>query len=157
LLAGLQAEKWSDRASAYLCILAHAPLDPDSKLAAKLAMTGGLVIPCLMQMSESSSSAHRCQAVALLVQLRAKTDELSLKTAQKISQVTVSALHDRDEMVRVGTVHALGNFGGEDVVPALEEVAKSDSADEVQGQSIRKLAAKAIAAIQKRAQEGPAQ
>jgi hypothetical protein len=47
-------------------------------------------------------------------------------------------------------VDALGKFGGADMISALKEVAANDPSPEVEGHSIRKSAAEAIAAIQKR-------
>lgn len=133
-----------------LCILAHSPFDPDSKLATRLVLAGHPILQCLMQMTESKSFADRYVASELLIQYGARGGTLSVGTAQKIREVTIAALHDSDEMVRTGTVHALSRYGGEDVLPALEEVAESDPAPEVQGYSIRKMATEAIEAIQKR-------
>lgn len=50
------------------------------------------------------------------------------------------------------TVMSLGQFGGEDMIPALKVVAESDPAPEVHGHSVRKRVVAAIAQIQKRAQ-----
>jgi HEAT repeat protein len=133
-----------------LCILAHSPFDPDSKLATRLVLTGQLVLPCLMQMAESKSFGDRYIASELLVHIGGRSSDLSIGTAQKIRAVTIASLHDPDEMVRVGTVHALTKFGREDMISALEEIAETDPAPEVQGYSIRKMATEAIAAIQTR-------
>jgi hypothetical protein len=138
-----------------VCILAHSPYDPDSPFAAQLAMTGQLVIPCLMRMTESSSWGDRYQAVALLIQICARADNVTSETVQRIRQVTIAALHDREDTVRVGTVNALKNFGGEDMIPPLRQVAQSDPGPEVSGQSIRKSAVAAIDAIQERTKKSP--
>jgi HEAT repeat protein len=133
-----------------LCILAHSPFDPDSQFAAKLVATGQSIYPCLLQMVDSPSLADRYTAVAVLIQLRAKSGQLDVAGVEKINQITLAALHDSDELVRVGAVHALASFGGADMIPALQEVAQSDPAPEVHGSSIRKAAARAIMAIQQR-------
>jgi hypothetical protein len=66
-------------------------------------------------------------------------------------QIVLGALQDTDEAVRAFTVNALGSYGGKDMVTALRKVAETDPSPEVDGSSIRKAAAEAIAAIQKRA------
>jgi hypothetical protein len=67
----------------------------------------------------------------------------------------VHALHDQNESVRTETVESLEKFGTEDMIPVLKEVAESDPAIGKTTQSywIRGYAAKAIAAIQKRASQ----
>jgi hypothetical protein len=133
-----------------LCIIAHTSYNTDSAFARRLAMAGQAVIPCLMQMAQSASFNDRYKAVAVLVQLRARDGKLSPEMSEKIMQVTIAALHDANENVRVFTVFTLRDFGGQDIIPALQAVAQTDPAPEVNGNSIRKLAATAIAAIQKR-------
>lgn len=131
-----------------LCVLAHIGFNSDSDLAAKLALAGRPVIPCLLRMSRSASSDDRYQAIPVLVQLRAKDKTLDSETSREISQITIAGLHDHEEIVRIGTVAALRDFGEVDMIPALREVAETDPKPEVDGQSVRKDAAKAIAAIQ---------
>jgi len=133
-----------------LCILAHSSYNTDSPFAAKLAAVGRPIIPCLMQMAKSDRPGDRLESVAVLVQLRSRVRDLGLGTVQEIRVVTIRALHDPDDGVREFTVDSLRDFGGEDMIPALQEVAESDPAPEVQGISTRKNALKAIAAIQKR-------
>jgi hypothetical protein len=53
--------------------------------------------------------------------------------------------------MKIDTVKALGSFGGEDMIQALKVVAATDP-DLGEGYAIRRWAAEAIAAIQKRAQ-----
>jgi HEAT repeat protein len=52
--------------------------------------------------------------------------------------------------MRAAAVDALRQFGTPDVIPALEEVVAKDPEPEVDGHSIRKYAAEAIAEIRKR-------
>jgi hypothetical protein len=64
-------------------------------------------------------------------------------------------LRDPDVGVRASTVNALERFGGTDMIPALQEIARSDPASEKTDNGgercpIREYAAKAIDAIQKR-------
>jgi hypothetical protein len=139
---------WSDPRQ--LCILAHAPYNADSEFAGKLATAKQAIIPCLIEMSKSASSEDRYKAVPVLVQLLAKDDKFRPETVQAISQIIVEGLHDHDGIVRLGTIAALRDFGGKDIIPALQEVADNDPEPEVQGDSIRKYAMKAIAVIQKR-------
>jgi hypothetical protein len=139
---------WNDPRES--CILAHSSFSPDSKFAARLAMAGEPIIPCLMQMTTSASTSDRNEAVPVLIQLRSKDGKLSSEMVQKINQATIVALHDREVIVRLSTIAALRDFGVEDMIPALQEVAKTDPEPEIQGSSVRKYAAHAIAVIQKR-------
>jgi hypothetical protein len=134
-----------------LCILAHTSYNTDSRFAATLAGVGKPVLPCLTQMAKSDRPADRFKSVSVLIQMRAKDPSLDLGTAEKIRAITIRALHDPDDGVREFTVESLGDFGGEDMIPALREVAETDPAPEVQGISTRKHALKAIEKIQKRA------
>jgi len=136
-----------------LCILAQTSYNTDSRFAAKLAAVGKPVIPCLMRMAKSDRVGDRFKSVAVLIQLRAKERDLDIGTVQEIRAITIRALHDPDDGVREFTVDSLRGFGGEDMIPALQEVAEKDPAPEVQGFSTRKDALKAIAAIQKRARK----
>ena len=82
-------------------------------------------------------------------------DALDSRTVQSAKQIILNDLHDSDAGVRAGTVVALGNFGGTDTIPTLQEIARSDPASEStdnggQWFPIRESAAKAIAEIQKR-------
>jgi len=91
-------------------------------------------------------------AVPVLVRAVGKAKgTLYTKTVQAARQIVLAALRDRDEGVRGFTGNALGKFGGSDMIPALKEVAASDPSPEVEGHSIRKSAAEAIAEIQQRA------
>jgi hypothetical protein len=78
---------------------------------------------------------------------------LDLGTIQEIRSIAIRALHDPDDGVREFTVDSLRDFGGQDMIPALQEVAKSDPAPEVQGISTRKNALKGIGDIQNRARK----
>jgi HEAT repeat protein len=149
-LVGTVAEIADWQNPSQVCILAHSPFDPDSALATRLARSGQTVIPCLLEMVKNGSWIDRYQAVAVLIQIRATVRDLSANTSEEIRDATIRALHDPHEMVRIGTVHALARFGGTDMIPALEKVAQTDPSPEVQGHSIRKWAASAIAAIHKR-------
>jgi hypothetical protein len=147
---------WKD--AHQLCILAHAPYNPDSAFAAKLASAGQPIVPCLMQMAASDLSVYRYQAVPVLIQLHARVPGLAPATVGNIAEIATHALHDPDEMVRIGTVQAMDSFGTEDMIPALKEVADSDpsyakSEDKLQVPGVRENAVKAIVAIQKRASQ----
>lgn len=136
-----------------LCILAQTSYNTDSPFAARLAAVGKPIIPCLAQMAVSERAGDRIKAVTLLIQIRATKQDLELKTVQEIRALTIRVLRDPDDGVREFTVEALRDFGGEDMIPALQQVAETDPAPEVQGISTRKHALRAIAAIQKRTQK----
>jgi hypothetical protein len=139
---------WSDPRQ--VCILAHQAYEPDGAFARKLAAVGQPIVPCLMQMAQSAASDDRYEAVPVLVQLRAKHRTLSTEATQKIRQATVAALHDTEVSVRISAIAALRDFGGQDMLEALQDVAVKDPSPEVDGQSVRKYATRAIAAIQER-------
>lgn len=134
------------------CILVNASSSDDSAFAAEIANHAKVTIPCLMKRSEGPITVNRAVTVPVLVQALAKgKDSLDPGTAQAVRQIVLGALNDPDEGVRAFTVHALGRFGSEDMIAALRKVAETDPSPEVQGHSIKKAAAEAIAAIQKRA------
>jgi hypothetical protein len=137
---------WKDKRQ--VCILVNAGAIPASTVAAEASARMKLAIPCLLDMSKGE---NRVTAVPILVQaLAIVRKDLDAGTIQTISQVIVLALRDPDKAVRVFTVDALGKFGDQDIIPALNEVAANDPSPEIQGHSIRKSAAEAITAIQTR-------
>ncbi len=119
---------------------------PEAAARARAAM------PCLLKRSKSKFAIYREVASPMLVEAIGRAQgTLDAETAQTAKQIVLSNLRDPDVGVRTSTVLALGRFGGTDMIPALEEVAAKDPAPEEDGHSIRKSAAEAIAAIQKRA------
>lgn len=143
---------WHDQRE--LCILAEASYNPDSQFGAKLAVQGGAVIaPCLIEKAQGSMY-DRYEAVPVLVQLSGVTKNLSPAIQQLIRQAVTKALQDPD--LRLVTVEALGKFGNGDVIPALQDIARSDQysrvlLDGTRRYDIREAAAKAIQSIQERA------
>lgn len=138
---------WNDPRQ--VCILVNAGAIPDSPVPAETAAHMKMAIPCLLEMSKG---ANRVTAIPVLIQaLATAKDDLDSGTIQTAKHVISLALHDSDEGVRFFAVDALTKFSGEDMIPALKEVAANDPSPEIQGRSIRKSATDAIAAIQKRA------
>jgi hypothetical protein len=76
-------------------------------------------------------------------------NELDAATIEDIQQITLSALKDPSEEVKIPTVKALERFGGADMIPALRVVAETDN-DPPEHYAIRKWAAEAMTVIQKR-------
>jgi hypothetical protein len=103
-----------------------------------------------MQMFGSDVGLVRAEVAPVIVQALAKTGGLDEKTIQAAKGLILKALHDPEEADRINTIEALKSFSGEDMIPALRQVAESDLAPEVNGHSIRKWAVEAIAAIEKR-------
>lgn len=135
---------WSDRRQ--VCIFANSVDLPEDHVQ--------VGIPCLLQRFKNAPALSRGNVVAMLVQALAKgRNELDAATIQTVQQSILGALHDSNDHVRADTVSALAKFGGEDMIPALEEVSKTDPSVDKLDHSlwIREYAAKAIAAIQKRA------
>jgi hypothetical protein len=139
---------WNDPRQ--VCLFVHEGYDPESPFGAKIAAHGKVALPCLMQMF-GSNILLRAEAAPVIVQALAKTAGLEPTTILTAKQLILKALHDQEEVVRINTVDALGRFGGEDMIPALKQVAQSDPAPGADGDAIRKRAAEAIAAIEKRA------
>jgi HEAT repeats len=110
-------------------------------------------IPCLLQKARSNLGLVRGRAVAVLVRALAKgRNDLDARTIERAEQTIRGALRDPDSDVRTDAVEALGHYGSEDMIPALKEVAETDPSPDGE-YAIRKWAAEAIAAIQKRAGE----
>jgi HEAT repeat protein len=104
-----------------------------------------------MKRSKSAISLKRAVTVPVLIKVFGKTKRsLDPATALAARQIVLGALQDPDKGVRAFAVNALGSYGGKDMVTALRRVAETDPCPEVEGSSIRKAAAEAIAAIQKR-------
>ncbi len=135
-----------------ICILVKTGYMPASTLASENALRVKAAMPCIVHMSESNFILDRERADRILVRLLAQVkDALDPGTVQAIRQIVVRALQDTNEAVRSTTVDALGDFGGQDMIPALRQVEESDPAVSKTRQNfwIREDAAKAIAAIQK--------
>lgn len=111
-------------------------------------------LPCLLMRSKSGFALGRRQAVELIVEvLWNKKTVLDSSMVETCKRVIESALHDPDAGVRIGTVHSLAEFGGEDMIPALLQVSESDPYVDKTNHNfwIREYASKAIKAIQQRA------
>lgn len=141
---------WND--SKQVCIFVRTRYDSQGSFAARIASRPRIAVPCLIEMFGSDVGLVRAKAAPVLVQALAKApNTLNAKTAQKAKQIVRQALLDPYDAVRIDAVRALGRFGGEDMIPALKQVAESDPIREGQDSLIRKWAAEAIVAIQKRA------
>lgn len=133
-----------------VCILATSVDIPE-----QLAEHPRIAVPCLMERIKSVPVLLRGRTVGILIQALAKGgNDLDPSTKAAVQQVISNALHDPDSGVRIKTVKALAKFGNQDVIPALSVVAENDP-DPSEGYAIRKWAAEAITAIQKRT--GPQQ
>lgn len=111
-------------------------------------------IPCLLTRARSNLSWNRGPAVALLVEVLAnKKTAVDASTIDVCKQIVRNGLHDPVDGVRIGVVHALAGFGGEDMISALREVAESDPYVDKDSHSfwIREYATQAIDAIEQRA------
>ena len=137
---------WGDQRQ--VCILADGVYLQD-----ELADHAKASLPCLLRRFSRAPDAYRGRVVAMIVQVLANgKNELEPATIQSTQETIRGALRDNDENVRADTVRALGDFGGTEMIPALEQVAKTDQAvDKLRHNFwIREYAVKAIAEIQKR-------
>ena len=114
-------------------------------------------VPCLLEMANSDLGAYRAEAIAVLVQALAKgKGDLEARYVQAAKRQIIKGLHDQYAVVRGETVIAIGDFGDADMIPALQDVARSDPGSETRTDNntqwfpIREEATKAIAEIQKR-------
>lgn len=145
---------WNDPSQ--VCLLVYQGYDPESRFAAEIAAHGKVALLCLMQrfgsnIYGSNSGLVRAEVAPVVVQALARTTGLDEKTVRASKELILKALHDPEEADRINTVEALKSFGGEDMIPALRQIAQSDpAAPAANGDSIRKWAAEAIAAIEKR-------
>ncbi len=144
---------WNDPRQ--VCIFVREAYDPSSQFAAKIAAHSSVSVPCLREMYASDLGVLRGGAAAVLVRMLGHSQDLNAETAAQIREIILHALHDLEPSVRSDTVNALGKFGGQDMLPALRQVAETDSAPEVQGHSVRMQAVKAIMAIERRAEQEP--
>lgn len=124
---------------------------------AKIAAHARLAVPCLLQMANSDIGAIRAEAIPALVQALAKgRREIETGEVALVQQQIVKGLHDQDAVVRGETVIALGAFGASDMIPALEDVARSDPGSETRADNgtqwfpIREEADKATTRIRQR-------
>ncbi len=122
-------------------------------VAAAIATHPRNTIPFLIERSRTHVIMIRANAVEVLVQALAQAkDDLDPGIRRGAKQAILSALHDPDEGVRLRVVGALGKLGGKDMIPALEEAARSDTGrDDGQRFFVRSAATEAIAAIEERA------
>jgi hypothetical protein len=139
-----------------LCVLARSSYNPDWGIASKLAVQGGAaIVPCLLAMAQSNDENDRYESIPVLVQLSAVTNDLSPSARQQVQQVIATGLRDSSVGVRLATVGALARFGTAEMIPFLQNVARSDPASRrldngQQRFSVRDAAAGAIQSIQGR-------
>jgi hypothetical protein len=146
---------WSDQNQ--VCIFVHEAYNPDSKFGAEIAAHARVALPCLLEMSKSQLGANRAEAIPMLVQALAKDKgSIDPQELQAAKQQIINGLHDQYPVVRGETVIAVGAFGDTDMIPALQEVARSDPGSDTRTDNgatwypIREEANKAIAQIQHR-------
>jgi hypothetical protein len=126
----------------------------EAALRAKAAM------PCIFKMAEDGRTAYRDVAIPMLVEALAKGNTaLDSTTVRKAKHIIMGDLHDSDVGIRIGTIIALGDYGEADVIPALQEIARTDPAFEKTSDAgdnrflVRDAAVKAITRIQGRAEQ----
>jgi hypothetical protein len=125
-LADTAAEIADWRDQRQVCILAHSPYDPDSDFASDLVIKGGTaVIPCLLRMSQSGFG-DRYQSIPLLVHFSALASKESPAVQKQVRDAIMSGVFDSNVIVRQGMVEAIGKYGKEDMIPALQKIAESD-------------------------------
>jgi hypothetical protein len=146
---------WNDPRQVCLLVKAATVLYPSSPVEA--AIRAKAAMPCILKRAIDHDPVERDVAIPMLVEALAKgKDALDSKTVQTAKQIIVNDLRDSDAGVRGGTVVALGNYGGTDMIPALQGIARSDPASDKRDDGsewfpIRRSAAEALEEIRKRA------
>ena len=140
-----------------LCILAEGAYSPGSDYAAHLVTEGGAAaVPCLLKTAHGDLY-ERYQSLPTLIQLYAVARDLSPAQRQEILQLLTTGIRDPIVLVREPAIQAMGKYGTPDMIPLLEEVARSDPYSRLleNGQilfEVRNEATKAIGSIRARQQ-----
>ena len=130
-----------------VCILADSVFPPD-----ELADHAKVAAPCLLQRFKNAPAPFRGYVVAMLVQALAKgKGDLDAGTVREIQNIILTTLRDPDHGIKGDVIRALGEFGGEDMIPALRASADAETSNEAGSRSIRRRTLQAIAEIEKRA------
>jgi len=143
---------WHD--ARQICLLAKEGAVLDSTDPREGAARTQIAMPCLLELSKSDLFMDRLNAVKIFLNLLSSAGaNLDPETAGAIRKAVVVALHDRRVEVQWEAVDWLERIGTSDMIPALTELAQPSpgqgtTEDDV---AVRKNAAKAIAAIRKRA------
>lgn len=156
---------WKDARE--VCILAESDEDALSEMSVMLVEKGGgTMIPCLLKIAKGTAYDHqdsefmlsvdRTDSIPKLVALGDITPHLTTDDRQRIQEATFSGLRDKDLAVRQETVRAVGEYGTPDLIPVLQEIARSDPYSRPtnngnRSYDVRNLATKAIQSIQERA------
>lgn len=141
---------WNDPRQ--VCVLANSVDLPD-----ELAGHAKVAIPCLLRRLKNGLNRYapgpdisRGDVIAMLVQASGKgKGEIDADTTRTVREAVLSALQSHDADMKIPTIKALEHFGGTDVIPVLKVVAETDP-DPSDHYAIRRWAAEAIAAIQRR-------
>lgn len=114
--------------SAYV-VLAQGAYDPSSEAADKILERSDLVWFAFIKDAKSPSPIKRVQAIEMLGKVAAeRRASLSEQDLSKIKLTFVSALKDREYLVRSRAIDGVVTAGFTDLVPALKEVALTDRA-----------------------------
>jgi len=140
---------WTDPRQ--VCVLVRHPYNPKSAFSNKIAAHGKVALPCLMELFRSDLGTLRAKAGPVVVHVLATAKDIDPKTRQVAQEMVVNALRDPNQLVRSFVIFGLADYGTPDSIAALQLVVETDPAPEVDGHSVRKQAANAIASIQKRA------
>jgi hypothetical protein len=126
---------------------------PKSVFAHTIALHGKAALPCLMDLFRSDVFTDRAKSAAVVVHVLAIARAIDPKTRQAARDVVVNALRDPNVLVKGFVISGLADYGTPDMIPAPRKVVETDPEPAVEGHSVRKWAAEAIASIQKRAGE----
>ena len=139
-----------------VCVLVRGAGTPPARSAQEAASRERVAWPCLQQMAVDHAPIERIAASRTLIELTRRAGSANDPAiGQNAKQTIVHLLHDQNESVRAETINSLEQFGTEDMISELKQVAESDPAvaKRTQNYWLRNRAAKAIVAIQKRSSQ----
>jgi HEAT repeat associated with sister chromatid cohesion len=146
---------WRDPQQA--CVLVESDHSAgESQFSPVLVTKGGTtIVPCLLKLARGNAN-DRSDSIPILIQVLAVTKGLSDAQQQQIRQAIIAGLRDTEPGVRDATLIGAGHYGSPDLIPILQEMARSDPGFDSDGRGgkqyfVRIQATRAIQAIQQRA------
>jgi hypothetical protein len=124
--------------------------NPDSEFVGDLAREGDAIVPFVLELSRAADGPSKWNANALIGALFANqkagalTGPLSASSASALRTAARGALADPAADVRRWAVRAVTRAEDKEALPLLEQLAKNDPDADVQGHSVRSLAAEAV-------------
>jgi hypothetical protein len=147
---------WHDQHQ--ICILAAGAYNPISRFASRLIAKGGVqIVGCLLKTAQSEYDFDRQRSIPVLMQLSSVNKDLPPTVREEIGRATVAGLRDPSVLVRHVTIQGASKFGTPELIPILEDLARTDPYSEPindgknRRYELRELATQAVQSIHDRA------